>query len=61
AVEIEGAAVAQVCNDYNIPFVVIRTISDKADHSSEVDFPRFIEEVAKHYSEHVVQGMFNRM
>jgi len=32
AVEMEGGAVAQVCHDYNIPFVVIRTISDKANH-----------------------------
>lgn len=57
AVEMEGAAVAQVCNDYNIPFVVIRTISDKADHSSAIDFPKFIEGIAKHYAEHVVTNM----
>jgi adenosylhomocysteine nucleosidase len=57
AVEMEGGAVAQVCNDYKIPFVVIRTISDKADHTSEIDFPAFINEVARHYSEHIVTGM----
>lgn len=49
AVEIEGGAVAQVCHDYNIPFVVIRTISDKANHDSKLDFPGFINEIAKHY------------
>lgn len=57
AVEMEGAAVAQVCSDYKIPFVVIRTISDKADHSSAIDFSKFIDNIAKHYSEHVVTNM----
>jgi adenosylhomocysteine nucleosidase len=61
AVEMEGAAVAQICNDYSIPFVIIRTISDKADHTSIIDFPKFINEVAKHYSEHVIQGMLAKM
>jgi adenosylhomocysteine nucleosidase len=57
AVEMEGAAVAQVCNDYKVPFVVIRTISDKANHASAIDFPRFIENIARHYAEHIVMGM----
>jgi adenosylhomocysteine nucleosidase len=61
AVEMEGAAVAQICNDYNIPFVIIRTISDKADHTSEIDFPKFIEEIAGHYSEHIVENMICKM
>ncbi|NJS36508.1 MAG: 5'-methylthioadenosine/adenosylhomocysteine nucleosidase [Brachymonas sp.] len=30
-VEMEGAAIAQVCHDYHIPFVAVRSISDKAD------------------------------
>jgi adenosylhomocysteine nucleosidase len=41
AVDMEGAAVAQVCKDYNIPFIVIRTISDKADHSAIIDFREY--------------------
>lgn len=61
AVEMEGAAVAQVCVDYQIPFVVIRTISDKADHQSAIDFPRFIEKIARHYAEHIVTGMLSDM
>lgn len=37
AVEMEGAAVAQVCADYKVPFIIIRTISDKADHSAVIN------------------------
>jgi adenosylhomocysteine nucleosidase len=45
-VEMEGAAIAQVCHDYNIPFAAVRSISDKADDSAHVDFPKFVNEVA---------------
>lgn len=57
AVEMEGAAVAQVCHDYQLPFVVIRTISDKADHIAGIDFPKFIEQIATQYSEHIILAM----
>lgn len=50
AVEMEGAAVAQVCFDYGIPFCAARTISDRADDEAHVDFPKFIEEVAGRYA-----------
>jgi adenosylhomocysteine nucleosidase len=50
AIEMEGAAVAQVCNELGIPFVVMRSISDKANHEASVDFLVFIDEVASHYS-----------
>lgn len=50
AVEMEGAALAQVCADFGRPFAVLRTISDRADDSAHVDFNRFIAEVASVYT-----------
>ena len=57
AVEMEGAAVAQVCMDYGVPFAVMRTISDRADDSAHVDFPDFVDAVASRYA-HVIIGRF---
>lgn len=53
-VEMEGAAVAQVCVEFNVPFTVIRTISDTADHNARVDFGKFVEEVANAYSRAII-------
>lgn len=39
--EMEGAAVAQVCAMNGIPYVVIRSMSDKADGSADVNFAEF--------------------
>lgn len=50
AVEMEGAAVAQVCHDYDVPFAAVRTISDRADDTAHVDFPKFVTEVASRYA-----------
>ena len=49
-VEIEGAAVAQVCYEYKVPFSIIRTISDNANHNAHIDFPKFASEVASIYA-----------
>lgn len=46
AVEMEGAAVAQVCAERDIPFAVFRVISDRADQDAEVDFMSFVSSVA---------------
>jgi len=50
AVEMEGAAVAQICEEYNKPYLIIRIISDKADHSATIDLNAFIENISNHYS-----------
>lgn len=57
AVEMEGAAFAQVCHDYGVPFAAVRTVSDRADDAAHVDFMRFIAAVASPYSAAVVTSM----
>ena len=54
AVEMEGAAVAQVCFDYGLPFAAVRTISDRADDAAHVDFPRFVRDVASPYAQAIM-------
>lgn len=39
--EMEGAAIAQTAYRNQVPFVIIRAISDKADNSAEMDYPSF--------------------
>lgn len=46
AVEMEGGAVAQICASFDIPWLVIRALSDLAGADSGVDFNRFVGEVA---------------
>ena len=54
AVEMEGAAVAQVCADHGVPFAAVRTISDRADDTAHVDFPQFVKDVASLYALRIV-------
>lgn len=54
-VEMEGAAVAQVCHDSNIPWCSIRTISDKANAVAHLDFNLFLNHAAKIYTAGVVK------
>lgn len=55
AVEMEGAAVAQVAYEYELPFIVIRIISDKANDDAVIDFPRFIDRVASHFTAGIIK------
>ena len=54
AVEMEGAAVAQVCADFERPFAVLRTVSDRADDQAHLDFERFLAEVAADMARDIV-------
>jgi adenosylhomocysteine nucleosidase len=57
AVEMEGAAIAQVCADYGIAFAAVRTISDRADDDARSDFMSFIQTTASPYSAAIVAAL----
>lgn len=59
-VEMEGAAVAQVCYEYDIPYTIIRTISDAADERSHIDFSSFIKNISSKYSLEIVKNILFR-
>ena len=61
AVEMEGAAVAQVCLDYGVAFAAMRTISDRADATAHVDFAQFIDTVASRYADHIVRNLLQSL
>lgn len=56
AVEMEGAAIAQVCHDYGVPFAAVRTVSDRADDAAHGDFMKFVQEVASAHSAAIVDA-----
>lgn len=60
-VEMEGAAAAQVCHEHAVPLVVMRTISDKADHSAAVDFVPFVDRVASHFTRGIVRELIRKL
>lgn len=57
AVEMEAAAVAQVCHQFNTPFVVIRALSDIAGQESSMSFDEFLPVAAKHSTEIVLNAI----
>ena len=54
AVEMEGAAIGQVCYMLNTPFLVIRSLSDIAGKTSSVSFKEYLDTAAKHSAELVM-------
>lgn len=61
AVEMEGAAVAQVCWEHKIPFAVMRTISDTANEHSPMDYPKFLHRVASIYSLYIMKNYIEHL
>ena len=59
AIEMEGAAVAHAALMYKVPFVVIRSLSDKADSDAVVDFPKFVVKSAQNSMKIVVEMLEN--
>ena len=47
AVEMEGAAIAQAAQALNLPFLVVRAMSDNANHEASVSFDEFIVEAGR--------------
>ena len=54
ALDMESAAVAQTCADYGVAFTAVRTISDRADDTSHVDFQQFVQTTASAYAQAIV-------
>ena len=54
-IEMEGAALAHVCYENNIPFIVFRVISDKADEHADINFPKFVEKAARYFTKGVLE------
>jgi adenosylhomocysteine nucleosidase len=61
AVEMEGAAIAQVCHDYSVPLAAVRTISDRADDAAHIDFTRFVATVASRYSAAIIDAFVSSL
>ncbi|NNC69812.1 MAG: 5'-methylthioadenosine/adenosylhomocysteine nucleosidase, partial [Flavobacteriaceae bacterium] len=58
-VEMEGAAVAQVCYEYQISFSIIRVISDCANDNAHIDFQQFSTEIAGKYAYYILKNYFS--
>lgn len=61
AVEMEGAAIAQVCHDFQRAFAIVRTISDGANDDAHLDFPAFVKSVAAPYTLEILKNYFSEL
>lgn len=58
--EMEGGAVAQVASLNQVPFLIIRAISDKADGSATMDYPQF-SRMASNHSARLVEALIGKL
>ncbi|NUE66767.1 5'-methylthioadenosine/adenosylhomocysteine nucleosidase [Snodgrassella sp. ESL0253] len=54
AVEMEAAAIAQTCHQLNVPFVIIRAISDNGDANASISFEQFLQQAAIHSAKMII-------
>ncbi len=59
AVEMEGAAIAQVCHQFKIPFVIIRALSDIAGKESPLSFEQFLKQAGQNSAQLVLYTLEN--
>ena len=55
ALEMEGASVAVVCDALNVPFFILRAISDTADMDAGFDFDAFLKSSAKNSANYLIE------
>lgn len=60
AVDMESAPIAQVCYQFDVPFIIIRSISDDANDRAEMKYDEFLE-IACINSSNVVKLLLNQM
>lgn len=60
AIEMEGGAVAQVCETFGVPWLVVRALSDLAGREPDMDFTLFIKEVSA-ASAQIVRALLTTM
>ena len=56
-VEMEGAAVAQVCFEHGVPFGIVRTISDTGGDGAHVTFSEFLRAIAAPYAHGILKRL----
>ena len=59
AIEMEGAAIAQVCKLDNVPVLVIRSISDSPNGNNNITFEQYLETASKRCAE-ILSQFFNK-
>lgn len=60
-VEMEGAAVAQVAYEYNIPCLIIRVASDTANAEAYENFMAFLNNIAPVYAHNIVKNLYESL
>lgn len=55
-VEMEGAAVAQVCYEFDVPYTIVRIISDSASSDAMTDFMLFVKNASIHFTRGIIKS-----